>query len=263
MEGTDLLDIKKSTFRCSFLEKLVHYEYLGSSLVSWFFSKYVGKTLGLNGAAFAIKREAFERLGGFRRTLVDDFDLATRSFVENMSFRYTDKLSVSIKPQPGWNGWFKQRRRWGIATGVWMKDHHKLLAKVLVRKPQVMLPSLLLIMPSLLLVFFSLLLPDTLCLCILTLILSVLSRQPNFVPLTIFLTTFGIITVKNGIVAALSYATLSGIFYLAARKLGYHFNPIEFLGYYLIYSPLSLLMSIIGIFRVMTFNDVVDLDWKV
>jgi DUF1365 family protein len=69
--------------------------------------------------------------------------------------------------------------------------------------------------------------------------------------------------VKNGIVAALSYATLSGIFYLAARKLGYHFNPIEFFGYYLIYSPLSLLMSIIGIFRVMTFNDMVDLDWKV
>ena len=263
MEGVDILDIKKSTVRCSFLEKLVHYEYLGSSLVSWFFSKSVGKTLGVNGAAFAIRREAFERLGGFRRTINEDFDLATRSFVENLSFRYTGRVSVSIKPQSGWKGWYKQRRRWGIATGVWLKDHYRLLTRVLVRKPQVMLPALLLIMPSLLLVFFNCLLPDALYLSIINLALSVLSRQPSFVPLIIFLTTFGILAVKNGVLTALTYTALSCIFYSAARGLGYHFNPIEFLCYYLIYSPLSLLMNIIGIFRVITHNDMVDLDWKV
>ena len=263
MEGIDILDIKKSTVRCSFLEKLVHYEYLGSSLVSWFFSKKIGKTLGLNGAAFAIRREAFERLGGFRRTINEDFDLATRSFVEKLSFRYTSRVSVSIKPYVGWRGWYEQRKRWGIATGVWLKDHYKLLARILVRKPQVMLPSLLLIMPSLLLVFFNCLLPDAVYLSILALVLSVLSRQPNFVPLTIFLTTFGILILKNGIVTALTYTALSCIFYLAARELGYHFNPAEFLCYYLFYSPLSLLMNIVGIFRVITHNDMVDLDWKV
>jgi len=263
MKGIDVLDIKKSTDRCSFLEKLVHYEYLGCSLVSWFFSKSVGKTLGVNGAAFAIRREAFERLGGFRRTINEDVDLATRSFVENLSFRYTGRVSVSVKPQSGWKDWYKQRRRWGIGAGVWLKDHYRLLARVSIRKPQVILPSLLLIMPSLLLVFFNCLLPDALYLCILNLALLVLSTQPNFVPLIIFLTTFGILVVKNGIVTTLTYTALSCIFYSAARELGYHFNPFEFLCYYLIYSPLSLLMNIIGIFRVMTHNDMIDLDWKV
>jgi len=263
MEEIDILDIKKSTIRCSVLEKLVGYEYLGSSLVSWFFSKHVGKTLGLNGAAFAIRREAFERLGGFRRTIVDDFDLATRSFVENMSFKYTDRLSVSIKPQPGWSGWLKQRRRWGIATGVWLKDYYGLLARVWIKKPQVMLPSLLLMMPSLLLFLFNLMLPDTLYLNILTLILSIVSRQPSFIPVSIFLTTFGVLALRNSITSAIAFASLSCIFYLAAKRLGYHFNPIEFLGYCLIYSPLSLLMNIVGIFRVFTNRDMIDLDWKI
>lgn len=263
MNGIDILDIKKSVVRCSFLEKLVYYEYLGFSLVSWFFSKSVGKTLGVNGAAFAIRRDAFEQLGGFRRTINEDVDLATRSFVENLSFRYTGKVSVSIKPQSGWKSWYKQRRRWGISTGVWLKDHYRLLAGVLVREPKVMLPSLMLIMPSLLLVFFNCLFPYALYLGVFNLALSVLSRQPSFVPLVIFLTTFSVLALKNGALTALTYAALSCVFYSAARGLGYRFNPVEFLCYYLVYSPFSLLMYIIGIFRVMTHNDLIDLDWKV
>ncbi|UCH01773.1 MAG: glycosyltransferase, partial [Candidatus Bathyarchaeota archaeon] len=93
MEGVDILDLKKSVVRRSFLDKLIHYEYLGSSLVSWFFSKRIGKSLGLNGAAFAIRRKACESLGGFRNTIPDDFDLVTRSFFNNFKFRYPDRIA--------------------------------------------------------------------------------------------------------------------------------------------------------------------------
>jgi len=262
MEGTDILDIKKSMNRRSFLAKLVHYEYLGSSLVSWLFSKSVGKSLGLNGAAFAIRREAFERLGGFRRTIIEDFDLITRSFFQNLGFRYTNKISVSIEPQLGWSDWYKQRRRWGIATGVWLKDYYKPLARILVRKPQVMLPSLLLTLPSLLLVSLNFFLPDAIYYNLLTSALLVLSMYSSFALPPFVLTTVGISVAKNATVTALTYVTFSGIYYLASRGLGYCFNPAEFLCYYLVYSPLSLLMILIGIFRVATHNDKIDLDWK-
>jgi len=260
MEEVDILDIKKSKVRCSFLDKLVNYEYLGSSLVSYFFSKRVGKTLGLNGAAFAIRREAFERLGGFRRTIVDDFDLMTRSFLEGLSFRYTARVSVSIKPQSGWKDWYRQRRRWGVATGVWLKDYHTSLARVLVRKPQVMLPALLLLMPSLLFIFLSCLIPDAIYYEVLVLALLVLARYFSLaLPLMLLV---GISVTKNAIVFVLTYIVFSGIYGFAARKLGYPFDPVEFLCYCLIYAPLSLLMHIIGIFRVMVHKDMIDLDWK-
>ncbi len=262
MEDTEILDIKKSTTRVSFLTKLVHYEYLSSSLVSYFFSKRVGKSLGLNGAAFAIRREAFERLSGFRRTVTDDFDLITRSFLESLSFKYTHRVSVVVKPQSGWKEWYRQRRRWGIATGVWLKDYYKPLAKTFVRKPQAMLPSLLLLMPSLLLIL-SFLLPNAIFYAVPILASSVLHTYFSLVLLPISLNTFSISIASSFTVTAITYAVLSVIYYSGARELGYYFNPAEFLCYYLIYSPLSLLLTIIGIFRVVTHKDVIDLDWKV
>jgi len=263
MMGVDILDIKKTMVKSSFLAKLVYYEYLGSSLVSWFFSKRLGKSLGLNGAAFAIRKEAFERLGGFRRTIPDDFDLITRSFLDGLSFRYTRKISVSVKPHSGWKDWYKQRKRWGIATGVWLKDYYRPLARILVRMPQIMLPGLLLLMPSLLLISLNSLIPDTIYYHMLTLILLVLARYSSLALLPILMITFGISIMENVIVAALTYTMFSSIYYFAARNLGYRFNPAEFLCYYFVYSPLSLLTVVVGIIRVAIYRDMIDLDWKV
>jgi cellulose synthase/poly-beta-1,6-N-acetylglucosamine synthase-like glycosyltransferase len=236
---------------------------LGSSLVSWFFSKRIGKSLGLNGAAFAIRRKAFESLGGFRKTIPDDFDLITRSFFNNFSFRYTNRISVSIKPQTGWKEWYKQRVRWGIATGVWLKDYYKPLAKILVQKPQIVFSSLLLLMPAFLLFFLNFLLPQAFYNNFVTLASTVLLRHSSFALPSFHLTVLGNLVAKNGVVIILAYSAFSSIFYMAARKLRYYFNPLEFLCYYLIYSPLSLLMFVIGIFRVITHKDRIDIDWKI
>jgi len=263
MEGVDILDLKKSVVRRSFLDKLIHYEYLGSSLVSWFFSKRIGKSLGLNGAAFAIRRKAFESLGGFRKTIPDDFDLVTRSFFNNFKFRYTDRIAVSIKPQNGWKEWYKQRVRWGIATGVWLKDYYRPLAKILVQKPQIVFSSLLLLLPAFLLFFLSLLLPQAFYNNFFTFASTVLLRYSSFALPSFHLPIVGNLVAKNGVVIIFAYSAFSSIFYVAARKLRYYFNPLEFLCYYLIYSPLSLLMFVIGIVRVMTRNDRIDIDWKI
>lgn len=263
MEGVEILDIKKSMIRSSFLARLVHYEYLASSLVSWLFSKKIGKCLGLNGAAFAIRREAFQRLGGFRRTLSEDFDLATRSFLEKLSFKYSDKVAVSIKPCSDWRSWYKQRKRWSIATGVWLKNYYRQLVRIVASTPQVMFLSLPLMLPSLLLLPLNFFLPDVICYQAISLALLILASYSSLALPAISPATFGVPVAKNVLAAASSYAGFSAIYFLSARKLGYCFNPGEFLCFYFIYSPISLLMIIIGLFRVATHNDRIDLDWKV
>ncbi len=263
VEGVDILDIKKSVVRRSFLAKFIHYEYLASSLVSWLFSKKIGKCLGFNGAAFAIRRETFQRLGGFRRTLPDDFDLATRSFLGNFSFRYTNKAAVSVNPQLDWWSWYKQRKRWSVGIGVWLKDYHRQLARIVVRRPQVMLPSLLLMLPSLLLLSLNYLIPDAIYYQATSLTLLVLASYTSFALPPVFLTAFGIPVAKNLAAAAASCAAFSIIYFLSARKLGYSFNPAEFLCFYFVYSPILLLMIVVGLLRVATHKDRIDLDWKV
>lgn len=262
MKGVNIIDIKKSTPRTSFLSTLVHYEYLCSSLTSYFFSKIVKKSLGLNGAAFAIRREAFEQLGGFRRSFNDDFDLITRSFLKNLSFKYTSKVSVSVKPQSSWRDWYKQRKRWGVATGMWLKDYYRPLAKILAKSPQTVLAALILLMPSLLLLFLNILVPDTIFFSLLILASSIILRITNFALLPLLLVPFSIPITKYILLTATTYISLSGIYYLAARKLGYYFNPAEFFFYYIVYSPLSLSMHILGILRVALRKDMADLDWK-
>lgn len=263
MNGIDILDIKKKIIRDSILSKLVHYEYLSSSLVSWIFSKKIGKCLGLNGAAFAIRRDVFLHLEGFRRTLVEDFDLATRSFLSDFSFKYTNKVWVLIKPQPNWRSWYKQRKRWSIATGIWLKDYYRQLARITIKKPQIILPSLLLMLPSLLLLSINYLIPETTYYHAASLVLFFLASYSSLTFPPFFLTAFVLPIAKNLAASAITYAIFSIIFFLSARKLGYYFNPVEFLGFYFIYSPIWVLMIAVGLLRVATHRDKIDLDWKV
>ncbi|MDQ1279770.1 MAG: poly-beta,6-N-acetyl-D-glucosamine synthase [Thermoproteota archaeon] len=262
MQGVNIIDIKKCTPRTSFLSTLVNYEYLSSSLTSFFFSKIVKKSLGLNGAAFAIRREAFEKLGGFRRSFNDDFDLITRSFMKNLSFKYTNKVSVSIKPQSSWREWYKQRKRWGVATGVWLKDYHRPLARVLAKSPQTVLTALILLMPSLLLFLLNFTVPDFIFYNFLILASSIVPKIANIALIPLLLVPFGLSLTKYIILTAATYSALASIYYLAARKLGYPFNPFEFLFYYIVYSPISLSMHILGIVRVLFNKSMADLDWK-
>src|SRR5579875_3394893 len=65
----DVVEIKKVVSGSSILAKLVYYEYIGISAADWLISKSTKRTFGMNGAAFAITRVAFERVGGFRKVV--------------------------------------------------------------------------------------------------------------------------------------------------------------------------------------------------
>jgi glycosyltransferase involved in cell wall biosynthesis len=78
-KDADVIDIMKEAEVSSWPSRLIYYDYFSFTFSNWILIKETGSTLGLNGAAFAVKRDVIEKLGGFRKTIVEDLDFAARA----------------------------------------------------------------------------------------------------------------------------------------------------------------------------------------
>jgi len=262
MREAQIIEVKKSVIRDSFLARIVNYDYLGFNFANWLFSRTLKKCLGFNGAAFAIRRKTFTSLGGFRRVISEDLDMGTRSFKEGFRFKYLEDIGVCTKAPSSWREWFKQRKRWGVGVALWLKENFRDLVQIVRKHPTVPI-YLLLIFPSLLLLLIDLLIPDELPLKIIYILLLLLSTWTSLLLPSAAFTSTTIFLLMNLFLAVCNIGVYSSIFYVVARRLGYAFNPLEFVFFYLVYSPLWLLIVITSIVKVCTKPESVDVDWKV
>ena len=263
MEEADIVEVKKNVIRDSLLARAINYDYLGFNFVNWLFSKTLGRCLGFNGAAFAIKREVFFSLGGFRNVILEDMDLGTRSFMRGFKFKYIGDVSVHTRVPSSWREWFRQRKRWGVGAALWLKDYLRDLIKIVRKYPKLLLPSLLLIFPSLPLLFINLFIPDEIYIKIIYILLLVISTRASVLLPPIALTSTSISVIRNLLLTMSSLGSYSFIFYMMAQKLDFAFNPIDFVFFYLVYSPLWLLIMVASIMRGYLKPGWADLDWKV
>jgi len=263
IKEAEIVEVKKEIMRDSFLARIVSYDYLSFNFTNWFFSRKLNKCLGLNGAAFAIRRETFLSLGGFRRVIVEDLDIGTRAFIKGVRYKFVKNLGVYTRAPPSWESWFDQRKRWAIGTALWFKEYFKDLLRIVRAHPGVLLPSLLFIFPCLPFFLVTLFTPDELYVKAFYIALLFLSTQASLLlPPTAFTST-SLAVFRNLFLMIGSFGTYSFVFYLLARKLGCYFNPAEFAIFYLIYSPLWLLMIIASITKVYFKQKEVDINWKV
>jgi len=262
MEDADIIEVKKDVIRDSLIAKVVSYDYLSFNLANFYFSRKIGRCLGVNGAAFAIRRETFRALGGFRRVICEDLDIATRSFAKNMRFKFLDNVKVYTKVPSSWKEWFNQRKRWGIGAAFWFKEHFSLLKNIARKYPKVIIPSLLFIFPALPLILINLFVPDELSLKILYVSMILLSTKTNILIPPAALTSTTLPALRNFLTIIGGLATYSTVFYFAARKLRFHFNLLEFAAFYFIAAPLWLLIVIASLVRVYTKPDGIKIDWK-
>jgi cellulose synthase/poly-beta-1,6-N-acetylglucosamine synthase-like glycosyltransferase len=263
IEDADLVEIKKKVFRENFLTRVIYYDYLSSNVVSWLFSRGLKRSLGLNGSAFAIKRSVFEDLGGFRRVIAEDLDLATRSFLKNFRFKYSEKLEVFVKTPSKWRQVYKQRKRWGVGGALWIKEYYKDLIRNALRFPKFLLPTIPIIFPSLILFLLYTLIPDAIIYKSIMVFILVAAIKIGFLLHPFFLSVVTITLVKNLIASLLSFGAFASLFYIFARKLGYTFNPFEFLVFYFIFSPFWFSIVIASIIKVTIQKGKVEvLDWK-
>jgi len=264
MDETEVMEIKKEIIRDSLTARFVSYEFLGSNAVNWLFSRILKRCVGFNGSAFAIKRRAFEALGGFRRVVSEDLDMGTRAFINGFRFKYLKEVGVYTKAPSSWREWFKQRKRWGIGTALWLKENLRTLLKAVRMYPKVILPSLLLIFPSLPLLLINLFIPDELYVKVLYIPLLLLSAKFSLLLPPMALTSTTLSLIRNLFISVGSLGVYSSIYYIFARKLEYTFNPLEFTFFYLVYSILWLLIVIVSIIRVYAVKqENLNIDWKV
>jgi poly-beta-1,6-N-acetyl-D-glucosamine synthase len=264
MQFADVLDIKKRVSKDkSFLSKMAYYEYFTFNISTWLSSKYMHQCPAVNGAAFAIKREMFEKVGGFHKVIAEDIDLATRAFLEGSSFAYTTDVEVKNVVYSEWGKWFKQRRRWAIGQALWLENWYRDLAKKFIKKPQVFMPSLFFLYPSIAIFFVSLLMPNLWVYNSLLIFSLFLSVKFNIL-MPIFLVSLATASLLKILVISLSsFGLTAAVFYGFSRKLGFREIKLhELFVYYFFYSNIWLVLIIVGSIQVYGFRKKVAPDWR-
>lgn len=263
MQRVDVLDIKKKVTRGkSFLSKMAYYEYFTFNISAWLASRYMHKCPAVNGAAFAIKREVFEKIGGFHKVVAEDIDIATRAFLEDSSFAYTHDVEVENVVHSEWGKWFRQRRRWAIGQALWLKVWYKDLAKRFFKKPQVFFPSLFFLYPSVAMFVLSAVVPSLWMYNSLLIFSLFLSVKFNLV-LPIFLVSLATADILKVLLISLSsFAITAAVFYGFSRKLGFKIKLHELFVYYFFYSSVWMAIIILGHFQVFALGKKAGPDWK-
>jgi biofilm PGA synthesis N-glycosyltransferase PgaC len=263
LQHVEILDIKKEVSKGkSFLSKMAYYEYFTYNVSAWLSSRYLHKCPAVNGAAFAIRRETFEKVGGFHKVIAEDIDLATRAFLEDSSFAYTTNVEVKNVVYSEWGKWFKQRRRWAIGQASWLVYWYQDLAKKFLKKPQVFLPGLFFLYPSFAIFFLSALVPNLWMYNSLLFFSLFLSVKFNIM-LPVFLVSLGTADLLKILIISLSgFALTATVFYGLSRKLGFGEMKLhELFVYYFFYSTIWMAIIIVGHIQVIAFRQKVAPDW--
>ncbi|MCX8152873.1 MAG: glycosyltransferase family 2 protein [Candidatus Bathyarchaeota archaeon] len=261
MRHTDVLDIKKRVIRNSFLSKMTYYEYFTFNISAWIASEYLRKCPATNGAAFAIRRETFEAIGGFTNVVAEDLDIATRAFLKGYSFAYTKTVEVLNVVHSSWRKWFKQRRRWAIGQALWLKGCYKELFRECMKKPQIFLPGLFFLYPSLAMFFLTIMVPSSWLQESVVMLSFLLSIKFN-IALPVFLASLATADLLKALLISLvSFAVTAITFYIFSRKLTFEIKLHELFVYYFFYSIAWLAIIAIGYIQVLVFKKKAAPDW--
>ena len=262
MRGVDILDVKKKITRDSFIARMVNYEYVSSNFANYLCSQLIRRCFGINGAAFAIKRQTFEEIGGFSKTVSEDLDIAVKTLLKGKQFRYTDKVEVYTKAPADWRSWFAQRKRWGIGAGLWIKDHWRELLKYVAKYPQAAIPSIVVLFPTLIPMVLNFIFSNFLGCKIFDFVLLFLATRFSFLIPFLFSASMILVLFTSLVNFLTSFLLFSALFYLASRKLKLHFNFLEFLMYYFFYQPFAFFTLIVGMITPF-LSSKYKVDWKV
>ena len=258
----EIIDFKKVVDKENLLSRLVYYDYVGFAIVNWLSAKLASRCIGLNGSAFAIKRNVFEDLGGFpENEISEDLGLAFKAYTRGVKFKFEEKVVVRLKAPSSWREWFKQRWRWGHGFALWFKHNYKELLRATIRDPKIILIPAFFFYPSLTAFLVTAFLPENRMLAGLFLILFLMVSRIRFLVPLLFATYFSIAFVRGMGASTISLALSSLVFFLLARRLGYNFNPLTFAVYFYFYSSLWLLIILISLIRVFLLKKTEIKDW--
>jgi biofilm PGA synthesis N-glycosyltransferase PgaC len=267
-KDADVIDIMKEAEVSSWLSRLIYYDYFSFTFSNWILIKETGSTLGLNGAAFAVKRDIIEKLGGFRKTIVEDLDFAARASYAGYKFSILEGKRVMVRIDFNEKQWLRQRWRWSLGCVNWIRSNYRFFKSRFLKKPKIMFSAVSTLFPLLLVPFM---------LVILTVLISsdiifhwIVHLFENTEPVSL-LTIFSLETLPAYILFILLYTILSSTiitiitYSTASKKLEYRFKVPEFLAYHILYNPLWFMLVLYSMLRIKLKKniDLTILDWYI
>jgi cellulose synthase/poly-beta-1,6-N-acetylglucosamine synthase-like glycosyltransferase len=243
LEDYDAIEIRKEISGNSILEKLVNIDYLNMFAVAKI-SEKLNSCLGLNGAAFAIKKEVFYALDGFRNVINEDTDLGIRLGLKGYRFGTAGKAETTCPKTI--REWILQRERWATGGAQAILNSLTDLAK----KPVLWMPALYLIFPAVVAFILNNIVTGDVLTKIVYLILPLVLCLPQKVLFLVLFLLFQERMIKNAIVGIVTFTVWAIVEVFAAKKLEWKISYLLLPAFYFVYSPAWLVLSFVALLRV-------------
>lgn len=146
LDKADLVEVKKEVVIDNIKSRISYAEYVINYIAIDLISK--NTTYGLvNGAAFGVRKKAFEKIGGMKNCLTEDVEFSLR-FTKKCKFKFLRNTKVMTKIDERTDFW-EQRKRWIFGTLMAMERHPGASKKMMFFNPILTLAWLLVSIPSL------------------------------------------------------------------------------------------------------------------
>lgn len=261
MDGREIVDLPKEVIVQSFFSSMISYEYQSLAISSFVFAKLTRRSPGLIGAAFAVRKTLFERLGGFRLVVHEDGDFGARAFRLRAKYEYALDLKVRTSMPNDLRSWFTQRKRWTLINVLWFKENFLYLLKSVFRQPS-LIPTLLFhIIPPLASIVAYVLLA-ALNMRFVHPLLFMLEQPFQLIAGVLFWLGHQTLVSQGLISTAVGFAVAASTFISFSVFARFRFNILSFLVYYFLYLPVVIVINV-GMFIILLGQPRIKLDWKV
>ncbi len=247
LQKYDAVEIRKEISGNSVMEKLVNIDYLNMFTIAKLCEK-MNSCLGFNGAAFAIKKDVFFSLNGFRNVVNEDTDLGLRLGLRGYSFGTAGKAKTSAPKS--FREWAVQRERWAIGGAEAVINAFP----ELVKKPLLWIPAIYLLFPAIILFFFNEVISGNLLTKIVYFLLPLIVVFPQKVLLLILFILFQERLLKNLVVSFLAFLAWLVVEIAVSLKLRWKISYSLLPAFYFFYSPIWMFISFVALIRVLTFK---------
>lgn len=262
MQRHDIAELPKEAITHSLISRMMGYEFLSIAMTEFVMAGLSGRSPSMNGAAFAVQSRLFKKLGGFRQVFHEDMDFAARAFRTGARFSYPPRLKVKNEVPDTLGDWLVQRKRWALNNILWLKENFFIVLLHMFKSPSFFLSAILLFLPFIAYLVMFLMLKQLRITAILPIIFMTVQQYHVIAGLFLWVTHIDLIFVE-GIFPTVGAILFSGALTAAfARILNFRFNPLEYLLFYFIYSPIWLIANAVMWVIVLLRIDI-KLDWKV
>lgn len=261
MQRFDIVDMPKEVVAESFFSAMIGHEYQSLALSSLLFSLLAGRSPGIIGSAFAVRKSLFDQLGGFKKVVHEDGDFGARAFRVHARYSYDLRLKVKTSMPNDLKTWATQRKRWTLINVLWFKENFLFLLKSALTQPSlfptlgaIVLPSLLSFLAFFLLKHFNLTFLNPMIFML---------EQPLQFSAGVFLWLAHHSLLSQGLFGtAIGFLCAISVYLVFSLFGKFRFNVFTFIVFYFFYTPLLILINL-AMFIAHFKTESIRLDWKV